>query len=353
MIVQVEDLFRIRNNTLEIFLTGLSHLFTIEHNGLVDGPVEPRILFICNKIITYLNENNLSLNDTRIILDCRMENFYMGGLGNKVAKKLGLDPLKTKILTSVHPKNSIDIYPYELDLIADINSCNFYKELIEENVDWENIVIDDRPILCLSGRPTEYRAKFIKNLLDLCGDKIRASFGNIPQFQISDVQKTIYKKLLYPYPFPLNQGTDNKVIGYAVDNQKSPGHNLFQSLLSIVNETNNFANTNIQLSEKSFKVFAWHQIPILMASPKQVETIRNLGFDMFDDIIDHSYDTAPNLDLHDLKVLNEVAKFLKKYPTEEEMNILRKGLYPRLKANNEHLYRLYQSHNYEPWPHYS
>jgi hypothetical protein len=158
---------------------------------------------------------------------------------------------------------------------------------------------------------------------------------------------------MHPYPYPFSQGTDGKIIGRAATNQKDPGHVLFQSLLSIVNETNDFSIPNIQLSEKSFKVFAWHQIPIFMASPKQVETIREIGFDMFDDIIDHSYDAASTVDLHDLKVLNVVAKFLKQYPTIEDVNKLRKELYPRLKANNELLYSLYQSRKHEPWAYYS
>jgi hypothetical protein len=123
--------------------------------------------------------------------------------------------------------------------------------------------------------------------------------------------------------------------------------------IDIVNESNDFLNDNIQLSEKSFKVFAWHQIPVFMASPKQVETIRNIGFDMFDDIVDHSYDSAPNIHLHDMQVLNIVAKFLKAYPTLESVNQLRKKLYPRLKANNDLLYSLQTNRKYEPWPYYS
>jgi hypothetical protein len=73
---------------------------------------------------------------------------------------------------------------------------------------------------------------------------------------------------------------------------------------------------------------------------------------MFDDIVDHSYDDASTLDLHDLKILNVISKLLKKYPTVEDVNNLRKQLYPRLKANNELLHSLYQTRKYEPWAHY-
>jgi hypothetical protein len=276
----------------------------------------------------------------------------MTGLGKKVAEYLNLSIDRTQILTSVDPKGTNGPYNYKLDLLADVDSCYFYTELLAENIDWESVEID-KPIMSLAGRPSKYRAGFTKRLVDLCGDKVRASLGNVSQTPLTPGELETLKSLMHPYDYPFSQATDGKIIGRAATNQKSPGHQLFKSLLSIVNETNDFSNTNVQLSEKSFKVFAWHQIPIFSASPKQVETIRNIGFDMFDDIIDHSYDFAPNIDLHDTKVLNTVAKFLKAYPTIEDVNELRKKLYPRLKANNDLLYSLYQQRTYEPWPHYS
>lgn len=350
--INLSDLFRTRNNTLEIFATGLSHMFTDANQDSLMNSFERRIEFMCDKIRFYCSTNNIDIHDIDVVLDCRMENFYMGGLGEHVAKRLELSIDSTLILTSVDPKNTIDTYRYELDLIADVDSCYFYTELLEENVDWESIEID-KPIICLAGRPSLYRARFTKQLLDICGDRVRASLGNVSQYPLSESQLETLKALMHPYSYPFSQGTDGKIIGRAMTNQKSPGHILFNSLVSIVNETNDFSNSNIQLSEKSFKVFAWHQIPIFSASPKQVETVRELGFDMFDDIIDHSYDIAPTVDLHDLKIFNVIAKFLKQYPTLEAVNDLRKQIYPRLKANNELLYRLYENRKYEPWPHYS
>jgi hypothetical protein len=48
------------------------------------------------------------------------------------------------------------------------------------------------------------------------------------------------------------------------------------------------------ISEKS--IFAWlaYQVPIIIGYPGIVEHARQLGFDMFDDVIDHSYDQYPN-----------------------------------------------------------
>jgi hypothetical protein len=351
------NFFRVRSDTVEIFVTGLSHSFTNTHDGHVKYDLQQksadRVKYICNEIYEYRKRNNLTLSEyTQVILDCRLENFYMGSLGKKVAESLNLNPNNTKILVGVDPKGTLLGYDYEVDLLADVNSCCFYENLIQENIDWENIEVD-MPIISLAGRPTEYRARFTKELINLCGDRARISLGNVSQLPLSDIRRKTYEALMHPYGFPFSQGTDGKILGYILYQHGIPGHQLFRSLLHLVNETNDFLNDNIQLSEKSFKVFAWHQIPIFMASPKQVETVRNIGFDMFDDIIDHSYDYAPNLGLHDIKVLNIVAKFLKAYPTIESVNELRKKLYPRLKANNDLLYSLYKNRKYEPWPYYS
>lgn len=350
--IELSDLFRIRDNRLEVFATGLSHLFTDSNQNSLQYSYIERVKFISNHILSYCSDNNITLSDWNIVLDCRMENFYMSGLGKNVANYLSLSTDRVLILTSVDPEGTTKPYEYELDLLADADSCYFYTELLEKNVDWESITID-RPIMCLAGRPSEYRARFTKKLVDLCGDNLRASLGNVSQYPLTDRQLENLKELMHPYSYPFSQGTDGKIIGRAITNQKDPGDVLFNSLLSIVNETNDFSIPNIQLSEKSFKVFAWHQIPIFSASPKQVETIRAIGFDMFDDIIDHSYDTAPTIDLHDLKILNEVAKFLKKYPTIEAVNQLRREIYPRLKANNDLLHNLCKTRRFEPWPHYS
>lgn len=360
------NFFRVRDSTLEIFITGLSHSFTNTFTEDVQQDAynkhSGRIEYICNEIYYYCKKNNLTLSDsyrncihhcfTQVILDCRLENFYMGELGKRIIELLNLKLSTAKVLVSVDPKDTLLGCDYEVDFLADINSCCFYENLLQENIDWENIEVD-RPVISLAGRPTENRVRFTKKLIDLCGDRARISLGNVSQFPLSDNQRMQYERLMHPYSFPFSQYTDNKILGYIPEQHGVPGHQLFKSLLSIVNETNDFLNKNVQLSEKSFKVFAWHQIPVFMASPKQVETVRNIGFDVFDDIIDHSYDFAPNIDLHDAKILNIVAKFLKAYPTIGSVNELRKKLYPRLKANNDLLYSLYNNRKYEPWPYYS
>lgn len=59
--------------------------------------------------------------------------------------------------------------------------------------------------------------------------------------------------------------------------------------INIVTETTISEHTPM-LSEKVFKAILAKQMFILVASPNAIEFLRTLGFDVFDDIIDHSYD---------------------------------------------------------------
>ena len=58
-------------------------------------------------------------------------------------------------------------------------------------------------------------------------------------------------------------------------------------------------------------MFAWHQFPLWYAVPGTVSKLRDAGFDLFDDLIDHSYDDEGNPDIRMNKVVAELQKFCK------------------------------------------
>jgi hypothetical protein len=62
------------------------------------------------------------------------------------------------------------------------------------------------------------------------------------------------------------------------------------SFVEIVAETT-FAEPAFLVTEKTTQVFLGFNFPILLSGPGAVQFLRDIGFDMFDDIIDHSYDT--------------------------------------------------------------
>ena len=65
----------------------------------------------------------------------------------------------------------------------------------------------------------------------------------------------------------------------------------------------------IHVSEKSFRAFYFMQLPIFVATQNHVKYLKNrFGFDLFDDLIDHSYDSEPDWKKRMLLVLNEIKR---------------------------------------------
>ena len=106
------------------------------------------------------------------------------------------------------------------------------------------------------------------------------------------------------------------------------------SYFEIVVETNYVVNT-VFPSEKTFKAIYFMQPFVLCAEQGAVQALREHGYDVFDDIIDHSYDNISNPDLRLHETFREI-KRLCKLRDEHWINIL-SSIKPRLIANFEHL----------------
>lgn len=92
------------------------------------------------------------------------------------------------------------------------------------------------------------------------------------------------------------------ILPITIDNEDGRRPSLFlknfhRKILNLITEntsgfdgsTNEKYNT-LTFTEKVWKPFKTHQIPILLALPNSLDVLRNLGFDLFDDFVDHSYD---------------------------------------------------------------
>jgi hypothetical protein len=354
--IDLSKLFRERSGKLEIFVTGLSLGFTRvarEKNSNLPDAWLTRTSWINEQVSAYQNQHGIDFSTQQVILDCRMENIYVAQLGISIIDRFSIPKENVKILISVPGFDYVQEYDYEFDRLAEINFCYFYDDLLKENIDWKNIVVDT-PFLSLSGRPTESRAVFTKHLLDFFGEKSRASIGVTSHYPLSDKDLSLYKAIMHPYDFPFAQGTDGKDLGDIHLQHNPPGQQLYRSLVSLVHETNDHQHDHIFLTEKTFKVFAWHQLPIFVATPGHVAVVRSLGFDLFDDIIDHSYDTEnASLHLHRMRIFSQLSTFLSRYPTIDDVRTLRAKLWPRLEANNKLLSELIRSRGAEPWPYYN
>ena len=68
--IELSDLFRIRENTLEVFATGLSHKFTDANQDTVWYSYDRRIKFMSDLILSYCKDNGITLSDYNVVLDC-------------------------------------------------------------------------------------------------------------------------------------------------------------------------------------------------------------------------------------------------------------------------------------------
>jgi hypothetical protein len=97
------------------------------------------------------------------------------------------------------------------------------------------------------------------------------------------------------------------------------------------------------MTEKSYKCFALFQLPIWLAPYKAVECYRNLGFDVFDDVIDHSYDLESN-PMHRITLIAQQVQKFCQLPLDNIVQ-LKLQLIPRFEKNWQVL-KSY-SHNFD------
>ena len=92
-----------------------------------------------------------------------------------------------------------------------------------------------------------------------------------------------------------------------------------ESYINIVTETH-FNEKDIHITEKSFKPFYLHQLPIFLANVNHIKTLKKeYELDVFDDLINHSYDDEPNnlkrlyMVYGEIKRLSKMKDVIKRY----------------------------------------
>lgn len=97
---------------------------------------------------------------------------------------------------------------------------------------------------------------------------------------------------------------------HTFDTEASYSNNPYKnSYINIVTETNFDKNDIIILSEKSFIPLYFSQIPIIMASTNHIKKMKDrYGFDFFEDVVDHSYDSEPNYKKRFEMIIDEVLR---------------------------------------------
>lgn len=89
------------------------------------------------------------------------------------------------------------------------------------------------------------------------------------------------------------------------------------SYINIVTESFYNGNQNvIHVTEKSFRPFIYYQIPIIVATPNHIKYLKETyNFDMFDDLVNHSYDS----ELDDKKRIKMIVDEIGRLRDEKEL----------------------------------
>lgn len=274
-----------------------------------------------NDIEKVLQENYESIKDATVILDSTWDLLDVDPFIELLSKS------KYFNINNLAVHEAVDLSKFhnkKTYYTALSNQFGWYDSLKNENIDWENISVD-KHFVALVRRPTVFRAEFLKLLIDTFPNDARVSFGTInrPSSYLEP-----YKKIMHPHTIPIT--LDREQLDLIGSTYSPADQIIYKNLTNIVLEN---SVDHLYVTEKTFKAFAWHQIPVFFAAPKHVEKIRSFGFDVFDDLIDHeSYDSENNTYKRQLKVVSALKKF---YNNHNDINELRKKIFSRLKNNTE------------------
>ena len=250
----------------------------------------------------------------------------------------------TNILSQTHPGKfmvlfnahvAVDTLTYHARCCTTwlINRSEYHLDQFNYNFDLQL----DRKFLCLLRRPTPNRARLARFFLDNIGlDAVRLSFGSGAQDGLDQYRDVVGCDL----PLLVDGVLTDRMREFDVSNI------LFHScLFNIAAETSSQSEANwrsVFLTEKTWKAIMQRQIPIWYGVPGLVEHVRSLGFDTFDDILDHHYDAIPDETKRHQSVFDQISQLNDQYSLAD-CQTLRQQLRPRLETNFEQLLEYFRT----------
>lgn len=118
-------------------------------------------------------------------------------------------------------------------------------------------------------------------------------------------------------------------------------NNFRHSYVNIVNESQFQRDNTIHITEKSLIPLYYSQIPLFVATHNHVKTLRNdFNFDVFDDIIDHSYDNIVDPKKRMLAIFDEIERL---YNNKENIKQKYKELEVRFINNKNKVIDMYKN----------
>ena len=277
------------------------------------------------QIVKDLNDSHLSadiFSGNKVIVDFRFE-----GQDPDL-----VDPLISE-LKQMGVKEIFVIY----NACIDVDQLNYRALCVKEwALQWfdtesmcthsRDITEIDRKFLCLMRRPSLSRAKLAQALVGNI-ESLRISFGSG-----SNLHSDFYQSFFPNHQYPI-------LIDGHVSFERQHKHAdsafytcLFNIVAETSSQTDDFSWRTQFLTEKTFKAFVFRQVPIWFAVPGLVDQARQLGFDLFDDIVDHSYDQIQDPDQRRQSVVETVIDLDRRY-SFDDCAALKKQLQHRFENN--------------------
>jgi hypothetical protein len=244
---------------------------------------------ISHRVTKDMDRCKISFDDiqsSKVILDFRAEG-HCDQTASLLIKYLQSIPVMDLLVVY---NSCVDVSALNYKAVSIPNYMTNHSNWLDylEQVSFNDIV--ERKFLCLMRRPSMPRAGIARALLDINCD-VRMSFAcqstlGLQSYQLMfpDIQLPL---ILDDMPSQTNDA-DNV---YMHDQTNTLFHScLFNLVVETSDQTTPKAWHSLFITEKTFKSFGLRQIPIWFAVPGLVREIRKLGFDLFDDIVNHDYD---------------------------------------------------------------
>lgn len=235
--------------------------------------------------------------------------------------------------------------PYSLSYFSSPIWFNWLDQTVTEG----SVVLPNErnyKMLCLARQARRHRLKLASDLLDRgLEESILMSCG----WHITNTDNLSVVNPMHRSKFPIVLPTESDEERQAVINSgRLPTPNIVKTaIFNIIPETG-FEYTSIELrdgwgrgfcTEKTTRTYWMRQFPIWLTTPNFVQQQREMGFDVFDDIIDHRYDLEHS-PYHRLEmVVAEIERLCNSYSLEE-MRTLLNANWDRLEHNLSNLVKV-------------
>jgi len=251
---------------------------------------------------------NLSFNDKFSIKESQSINDIVTVI--EKFKHINFVLLTVNIQTNDEILFKSNIYPDNLSVV--ISPYWLYEHLgFDKNIHKTKSLKDKTHVLTLNNNPRPHRSGLVAYLevLGIAHKNVKTTFMSSErwdenvEFEIDTILSYSYEneyiaKKIRKVPLTsIYKNTSEEVYANGNTNYYNFTHKLYpyydNAVVEIVTETTSIECSAV-LTEKIVHCMYGRCIPIIIGTKNNVEIYRDMGYDMFDDIIDHSYDYEPN-----------------------------------------------------------